>query len=106
MMNAKRSVHRFGPCHENEVIRTNDTPQLISEFQVGFPLLWIRINQNKPKSIVMGSQLETHIQVVGYRLNRLDVPFGQNLCCLSLACIIDWRNVSYFVQSYLLLNEK
>ena len=26
----------------------NDTPQPICEFQVGFPLLWIRINQDNP----------------------------------------------------------
>ena len=46
----------------------------IREFQVSFPLLRIRINQNKPKSAVKGSPLEICIQVVGYRLNSLVEP--------------------------------
>ena len=39
----------------------NNTPQLICKFQVCFPLLWIRINQDNPSSTVKGSQLDTHI---------------------------------------------
>ena len=33
----------------------------------------IRIDQDRPKSLVKGSLLETHIQVVGHCLNCLDV---------------------------------
>ena len=40
---------------------SNDTPQPICECQVSFPILWIRINQDKPWSTVKGSQLDTHI---------------------------------------------
>ena len=46
-------------CHEND--GSKDTPQPIGEFQVSFPLLRIKINQDKPKSTVKGSQLETHL---------------------------------------------
>ena len=118
MMNAKLSLH--GSQKRAHQADSNETPQLICEFQVNFHLLRIRTNQDKPYSTVKGSQLETHIQVVGYRLNRLDEPVlmavpkhmqtefgihhrlescgpfswqGQNLCGLSLAFIIDWRVV-------------
>ena len=37
----------FWPCHENQD-DSNDTLQPICEFQVDFPLLWIRINLDKP----------------------------------------------------------
>ena len=49
-------------------------PQPKCEFRVGFPLLWIRINQDNPYSTVKRGQLETHLYVVGYHLNRLDEP--------------------------------
>ena len=42
--NAKFSQHRFWHCpHQDD---SKDNPQLICEFQVGFPLLGIRINQD------------------------------------------------------------
>ena len=41
-MNDKLSPHRFWPCHENGLIKANDTPQPICEFQVDFPLLWMK----------------------------------------------------------------
>ena len=77
MMNAKLNQQMFSPF---PVIRTahqdnsNDTPQPIGECHVSFPLLWIRINQDKPLSTVKGSELDTHIQVVGYHFKRLDEP--------------------------------
>ena len=39
-------------AHQND---SNDTPQPICEFQVVFPLLRIRINQDNPKPTVKGS---------------------------------------------------
>ena len=50
LMNAKLSQHRFWPCHENGLIKPIQTilhNQYVS-FKVGFPLLWIRINKDKP----------------------------------------------------------
>ena len=49
-MNAKFLQHRFWQCHENGLIKTIQTipPQPIGECQVSFPLLRIRINQDKP----------------------------------------------------------
>ena len=44
---------------------SNNTPQSMCEFQVVFPLLWMRINQDNPFFTVKGSQLETHIKAVG-----------------------------------------
>ena len=43
MKNVKLCQHRFWPCHENGLIKddSNNTPQPLCEFQVGFPLLWI-----------------------------------------------------------------
>ena len=49
VMNAKLSKHRFWHCHENGLIKTIQTiPHPIGECQVSFPLLRIRINQDKP----------------------------------------------------------
>ena len=45
MMNAKLSPHRFWPFHENGLVKTIQTiPHnlYVCEFQVGFPLLWIK----------------------------------------------------------------
>ena len=50
-MNTKLSPHRFWPSHENELIKTIQTiptNQPTCECQVGFTLLWIRINQDNP----------------------------------------------------------
>ena len=83
---------------------SNDTPQPIPEFQVGFPLLRIRINQDKPKSTVKGSQLDTYLYVVGYHLNCLDelvfiavskplvTVFGIHLRLESCVPFFDWWN--------------
>ena len=38
-MNAKLSLHRFWPAHQDD---SNDTPQPICEFQADLPLLWIK----------------------------------------------------------------
>ena len=45
MINAKLSLHRFWPCHENRLIKTIQAipPQPSGEFQVDFPLLRIVI---------------------------------------------------------------
>ena len=50
MMNAKLSKQRFWHCHENRLIKAIQTipPRPIGECQVSFPLLRIRINQDKP----------------------------------------------------------
>ena len=42
MMNAKLSLHGFWHCCQ-EKGNQDDTPQPISEFQVGLPLLWKRL---------------------------------------------------------------
>ena len=45
MMNAKLSLHSFWPCHENRLVKMIQTiPHnvRICEFQVDFPLLWIK----------------------------------------------------------------
>ena len=46
MMNAKLRLYGFWSCHENGLIRTNgsskDTLETIDEFQVDFPLQWIK----------------------------------------------------------------
>ena len=53
-MNAKLSQERFWHCSENELNANQDdstnTSQPICEFQVDFPLLRIRLNQDKPIS--------------------------------------------------------
>ena len=59
MMNTKLSLDGFWYCHENGLIQA-DTPQPICVFQVSFPILRIRINQDKPIHS-KGKQLETHI---------------------------------------------
>ena len=60
--------------------------------------VWIRINQDKPSFTVKGSQLETHMWVVGYRLNRLVGPvFMAGLCGLSLVFVKYWRVVPGFI---------
>ena len=48
MMNAELSPHGFWHCHENGLIKTIQTIPHNHEFQVSFPLLRIRINQDKP----------------------------------------------------------
>ena len=54
---------------------SNDTPQHMCEFQVCFPLLWIKAY---PCFILILSKgkltWNSHIVVVGYRLNCLDEP--------------------------------
>ena len=43
IMNAKLSKQRFWHCHENGLIKTNQTiPHKLGECQVDFPLLWIK----------------------------------------------------------------
>ena len=48
MMNAKLSLHRFWPCHENGLIKMIQT--LPHNLYVSFKSasLWIRINQDQP----------------------------------------------------------
>ena len=49
--NAKLGKQSFWHCYENGLIKTIQTIShnlCLGEFQVGFPLLWIRINQDKP----------------------------------------------------------
>ena len=48
MMNAKLSKQRFRHCHENGLIKTIQTIPHNLGCQVSFPLLRIRINQDKP----------------------------------------------------------
>ena len=49
-MNTSTSKQRFWPFHEDGLIKTITTiyPTSICEFQVVFPLFWIRINKDKP----------------------------------------------------------
>ena len=44
---------------------SNDTQKPIGEFQVDFPILWIKAYPALSQSFVKGSRLETRIQVVG-----------------------------------------
>ena len=89
MMNAKLSKQMFWHCHENGLIKMIPTiPQNLCEFQVSFPLLWIKDYPGLFQFLVKGSWLETHMWVVGYRLNCLDEPVFigqqvQNLCRLE-----------------------
>ena len=77
---SQNQAHQYDP---------KDIQQPICEFQASFPLLRIRINQDKPWSTVKGSQL------VGYRLNHPDEPVFMTVSKpLSLALIIVWRVVA------------
>ena len=62
-MNTKLSLHTFWSCHENGLIKTIQMipVQPISEFQVDFPLLWIKDYPGLSKAAIKGSRLETHI---------------------------------------------
>ena len=59
--------------------------------------MWIWINLDKPYTIVKGSQLEMHLQVVKGTVKIVQMSRfswrGQNLCRLSLELIIQLRVV-------------
>ena len=75
-MNPKLSQDRFWLCHENRLIKTISMIPRIQyvSFKQTSLFCGLRDSPGLSQSTVMGSQLETHIQVVGYRLNHLDDP--------------------------------
>ena len=78
---------------------SNDTPQLICECQVDFPLLWIKDYPNPQQREV---NLTLTCRLWGIVWIILMSPFSwqcQNLCSLSLAFIKDWRIVTFFLKS-------
>ena len=71
MMNATLSQQWFLPSHDNRLIKTIQTIPHMSEFKVGFPLLWIKAIMVDPLIQINGYSL---IGCIWLCWNPLDEP--------------------------------